>query len=246
METSNEMTSFTENSPLLDKSPAPDMNYRDTPTNPRRSILTCAVFCILFTELCERLTFYGVTGNLVLFATESDHLNMSPADASILSYMFQGITCMTGIFGGWLADSKFGKFSVILFSAVIYFLGTLLLPLASIASNDKNAEKSQWAANDVTTNRAFMQAVYITALFLVAFGTGGIKANVSPFGAEQVSNRGPAAIQAIRLLLLWKPCASLLVNLGFDNIPQWQTVLCPSSSSWKRTHKYFKYYERSA
>jgi peptide/histidine transporter 3/4 len=97
------------------------------------------------------------------------------------------------ILGGWLADSKFGKFSVILFSAVVYLLGTLLLPLGSITSN--KSEKSEWAADSVTTSTTFKLVVYISGLFLVAFGTGGIKANVSPFGAEQVSNRGPAAIQ---------------------------------------------------
>ena len=97
------------------------------------------------------------------------------------------------IFGGWLADSKYGKFSVIFVSAIIYLIGTILLPLGSITYDKK--EKSQWAANGLTTNTHFIQAVYITGLFLVALGTGGIKANVSPFGAEQVSNFGPHAIQ---------------------------------------------------
>ena len=97
------------------------------------------------------------------------------------------------IFGGWLADSKYGKFSVIFVSAIIYLIGTILLPLGSITYDKK--EHSQWAATEVTTNTHFIQAVYITGLFLVAIGTGGIKANVSPFGAEQVSNFGPHAIQ---------------------------------------------------
>ena len=99
--------------------------------------------------------------------------------------------------GGWLADSKFGKYSVILFSAVVYFIGTILLPLGCITKDGK--EYSNWAATDLTTNHAFKMAVYISGLTLVAFGTGGIKANVSPFGAEQISNRGPAAIQGADL-----------------------------------------------
>ena len=82
--------SLSENSPLLDKSPTPFINDRDTPTNPRPSIFTCAVVFILFTELCERLTFHGITGNLFLFATESNHLDMTSADASILYNVFQG------------------------------------------------------------------------------------------------------------------------------------------------------------
>ena len=97
------------------------------------------------------------------------------------------------IVAGWLADSKFGKFSVIFFSAIIYFIGTLLLPLASI-TKDKS-EHSAWAEKGILVDSVFKKVIYITGLFLVAFGTGGIKANVSPFGAEQIFNRGPAAIQ---------------------------------------------------
>ena len=86
----NTTTSLSEYYPLLYKPPTPLVNNRDTSRNLRTSIFTCAVVSILFTELCERLTFYGIIGNLVYFATERDHLNMSPADASILAYVFQG------------------------------------------------------------------------------------------------------------------------------------------------------------
>ena len=101
------------------------------------------------------------------------------------------------ILGGWLADTKFWKYSVILFSAVVYFIGTILLPLASVTKDGK--ENTHWAVASWTTNHAFKMAVYISGLILVAFGTGGIKANVSPFGAEQISHHGPAAIQGADL-----------------------------------------------
>ena len=101
------------------------------------------------------------------------------------------------ISGGWLADTKFGKYSVILFSAVVYFVGTILLPLASITKDGK--ESTHWVVASLTTNHSFKMAVYISGLILVAFGTGGIKANVSPFGAEQISHHGPAAIQGADL-----------------------------------------------
>ena len=79
-----------ENTPLL----------RDSPEEPvkgnvqkfsSQSIFTCAVVCILFTELCERLTIFSINGNIVLFASNKDHLGMSPDAASILSLMFGGI-----------------------------------------------------------------------------------------------------------------------------------------------------------
>ena len=46
------------------------------------------VICILVTELCERLTFYGVTANLVLFC--GNELDLDSPWPSIISYLFIG------------------------------------------------------------------------------------------------------------------------------------------------------------
>ena len=45
--------------------------------------------CILFTELCERLTYYGISGNLLLFCQEQ--LNTESATASTIVLAFTGI-----------------------------------------------------------------------------------------------------------------------------------------------------------
>ena len=92
METSykNARSEFSESIPLLEKSSKSVIDDRDTPTHSSPSIFTCAVACILFTELCERLTFYSINGNIVYFATRNNHLNMTPAAASTLALVFQG------------------------------------------------------------------------------------------------------------------------------------------------------------
>ena len=83
-----------ENTPLLRDSPEEPVNG-NVKEFPRQSIFTCGVVCILFTALCKVLTFYGIIGNLVLFATNKEHLGMSPDAASILALMFGGIEIMS-------------------------------------------------------------------------------------------------------------------------------------------------------
>ena len=112
---------------------------------------------------------------------------------------------MLPVLGGWLADSVAGKFSVILFSGVIYLLGTLMLPLGSISEDDRHVD---WAVSSVTIDKTFKRVIYICGLFFVAMGTGGIKANVSPFGAEQVFKKGPESVQRFFIWFYW------FVNIG--------------------------------
>ena len=46
------------------------------------------VVCILFTELCEHLTFYGIVANLVLYCR--DYLKLEAPLPSSISLAFQG------------------------------------------------------------------------------------------------------------------------------------------------------------
>ena len=104
--------------------------------------------------------------------------------------------------GGWLADSVAGKFSVILFSGIVYLIGAILIPLGSFD------DSVSWGGEFLVKDKTFKRVVYICGLFLVAIGTGGIKSNVSPFGAEQVSNNGPEAIQTFFIWFYW------FINIG--------------------------------
>ncbi|KAJ7372466.1 hypothetical protein OS493_018973 [Desmophyllum pertusum] len=86
--------------------------------------------CILVTELCERLTFYGVTANLLLFS--SSELKLAAPWPSTINYLFQGTCYLIPLLGGWLADTYMGRFNTIYGSSLLYVVGTLLLAAVSM------------------------------------------------------------------------------------------------------------------
>jgi peptide/histidine transporter 3/4 len=163
-------------------------------SNTRKLVVT---LCILVTEMCERLTYYSIMSGLVLFCTS--HLDIKQTDATTLNQAFSGIAYIIPIIGGFISDSFAGRFKTIFGCSILYIIGTLLLPAAAVSY-----ESWGWTALTVTAKRG----LFITGLVLVAIGTGGIKANVGPFGAEQVETMGKDAVQVFFNWFYW------VINVG--------------------------------
>ncbi|XP_071506265.1 solute carrier family 15 member 4-like [Diadema antillarum] len=157
------------------------------------------VLCILFCELCERLTYYSIIGNLVIYCT--NELGYTSANAAVIVGAFSGTSYFVPIFGGWIADAVAGKYNTIYGSLLIYFIGAVTLPVISI-------EFAEISDGEVGLSNSQKQGFFIFALLAVAVGTGGIKSNVGPFGAQQMSDAGEEAVQTFFNWFYW------FINVG--------------------------------
>ena len=96
-------------------------------TTPSKSLFTSnrfyGILCILFCELCERLTYYSISGNLVLFCTSV--LDFPSDTAAVIALVFSGTAFFSPVFGGWVADSIAGKYNTIYGGLLIYVIGML-------------------------------------------------------------------------------------------------------------------------
>lgn len=171
---------------------------RNSTARRRRIFVT---LCILVTELCERLTFYGVTANLVLFCVED--LKLDSPWPSVTNYLFQGTCYLIPLIGGWLADAYLGRYNTIYGSSLLYVAGTIVLMGVSFKGTET---LKAWP--DFPHSHALRRFYFVFALVMIAFGTGGIKANVSPFGADQVEQEGPRAVQTFFNWFYW------FINVG--------------------------------
>ena len=104
---------------------------------------------------------------LPLYLTGSLHFNENRATTIIHAFNFSAY--FFTLFGGILSDSLWGRFRTILYLSSIYCVGMVALALSSFPA----WKGAAWP--------------FMSDLFLVAFGTGGIKPCVSAFGSDQFS-----------------------------------------------------------
>ncbi|RUS82580.1 hypothetical protein EGW08_009654 [Elysia chlorotica] len=177
------------------------------------------VVLILTTEMCERLAYYSIVAGLVLYCTSN--LGIEQAAATTLNQVFAGFVYLVPVAGGLIADSYLGRFRTIYISCIFYVAGEKLRLINAVTggANDiycltvrarplvENMRNVQEILVRTTINNE-RRALFLTGLALVGVGTGGIKANVGPFGAEQVESRGKEAVQSFFNWFYW------VINLG--------------------------------
>jgi POT family proton-dependent oligopeptide transporter len=121
---------------------------------------------IIGNEGCERFSFYGMRNILTPFLVSSLLLYAPEAErAGIAKDVFH--TFVIGVYffpllGGWLADRFFGKYRTVFWMSIIYCIGH-----ACLAVFEDN------------------RTGFYTGLFLIAFGSGGIKPLVVSFVGDQ-------------------------------------------------------------
>jgi len=170
------------------------------------TLLTVCPF-ILGNEFCERLAFYGLSTNLVVYLNRQ--MGMDTLDAASQVNLWAGTCYMTPLIGAYLADGVIGRYKTIVLFSCAYCIGMFCLALSA-------AVPELHPAPDKYPN--FMQnAVLFGSLYLIALGTGGIKPNVSAFGAEQFDENNERDVKEKKSFFNWFyfviNCGSLIASL---------------------------------
>ena len=146
---------------------------------PARAFLVCVI------ELSERFCYYGVSGTFNNYLANpygggppwtGDDLpgavGRGTAFASGLQNYFQFWCYVTPIIGAIVADQYLGRYKTIVYFSIVYIVGLLILTLTAIPSAINNGAALGGIAAGMT---------------IMGLGTGGIKSNVSPLIAEQMT-----------------------------------------------------------
>jgi|TARA_B100000131_G_scaffold172095_1_gene166306 POT family proton-dependent oligopeptide transporter len=115
------------------------------------------LYTLFFTEMWERMSYYGMRGILVLFMTASileGGLQFDNVSASAIYGIYSACVYLVALLGGWLADRHIGQQKAILYGGMVIMLGHFLLAFTNL------------------------QTFYLGLIFVV-LGTGLLKPNIS-------------------------------------------------------------------
>jgi POT family proton-dependent oligopeptide transporter len=125
---------------------------------------------VFWGELAERASFYGMKALLVLYMI--DELGYSDANSATVASLFTAACYILPIVGGYVADRWLGKFRTIIYFAIPYILGHIIL-------------------GSFTTELG----LYV-ALALLAGGSGSIKPNISTLMGLMYQKEGKAHLMS--------------------------------------------------
>ncbi|KAE9617621.1 hypothetical protein Lal_00043287 [Lupinus albus] len=140
-------------------------------------------------EIFERMAYYGISSNLILYLTKKLHQGTITSSNNVTNWA--GTIWLTPIIGAYVADAHLGRYWTFVVASIIYLMGMLLLTLSVSLPSLK---PPQCLESDVTKCKkasTLHLAVFYGALYTLALGTGGTKPNISTMGADQFDDFDP-------------------------------------------------------
>ncbi|KAL4555496.1 hypothetical protein LXL04_038117 [Taraxacum kok-saghyz] len=165
------------------------LDYKGNPADNSKTGGWLAAGLILGTELSERICVMGISMNLVTYLVGELHLSSSKSANTVTNFM--GALNILALFGGFLADAKFGRYLTIAIFASICAVGVTLLTLATSIPGMRPPHCDSPRKNECIEASGSQLAMLYVALYTIALGGGGIKSNVSGFGSDQFDISDP-------------------------------------------------------
>ncbi|KAJ0034266.1 hypothetical protein Pint_25131 [Pistacia integerrima] len=149
--------------------------------------LACS-FVVVY-EVFERMAYYGISSNLVLYMTNKLHQGTVKSANNVTNWV--GTVWVTPILGAYFADAHLGRYWTFVIASIIYLLGMCLLTLSVSLPGLKPPACNEANVADCKQASTLQVVVFFVALYILAVGTGGTKPNISTIGADQFDDFEP-------------------------------------------------------
>ncbi|XP_060214519.1 protein NRT1/ PTR FAMILY 4.6-like [Lycium barbarum] len=166
------------------------VDWKNSPPITKRHGGLLAASFVLVVEVLENLAYLANGSNLVRYFSEYMHFSPTTSANSVTNFM--GTAFLLALLGGFLSDAFFTTYYIYIISAVIEFLGLVVLTIQARSSSLKPPKCELGVPNAPCEKVHGAQAAMLfIGLYLVALGVGGIKGSLPPHGAEQFDEATP-------------------------------------------------------
>lgn len=152
-----------------------------------------AAFFIFGNEMAERMAYYGLSVNMVIFMFKVMHRPFTSSANAVNNFL--GISQASSVLGGFLADAYLGRYWTIAIFTTLYLLGLIALTVSAsvpaLVPSQEGCDKLAMLLGACKPAEPWQMAYLQTALYVTAFGAAGIRPCVSSFGADQFDERSP-------------------------------------------------------
>ncbi|KAL6651313.1 hypothetical protein ACP70R_010238 [Stipagrostis hirtigluma subsp. patula] len=145
-----------------------------------------APMVVLSLVFLEVAAFYGVYLNLIVYLQDVLHGDSASNAATVSSWA--GVSYLMPVIGAAVADSYWGKYKTVLVGLSISLVGTAVITTSATlpSLSPPPCEHGAYCAPATPIQRL----VFFAGIYLCAIGTGGAKAAIVSFGAEQFDDDG--------------------------------------------------------
>ncbi|XP_072987012.1 protein NRT1/ PTR FAMILY 8.3-like [Typha latifolia] len=141
---------------------------------------------ILGSECLESMAYNGIGTNLVVYLRTV--LNGSNASNAANVATWHGTSYFTPVIGAIIADTYWGNYKTIWISLIVYLLGMILISFSALILNSSSALCETHSCQTSSGTKTFL---LFFGLYLVSFGSGGVRSALLPFGAQQFNDEKP-------------------------------------------------------
>ncbi|XP_052170324.1 protein NRT1/ PTR FAMILY 5.2-like [Diospyros lotus] len=140
-------------------------------------------------EVFERMAYYGITTNLVVYLTNKLHEDTVKSSNNVTNWV--GTVWLMPLLGAYIADAHLGRYRTFIISSIIYLVGMCLLTLAVSVPALRPPSCGHGVVDCEKRASKLQLGVFFCALYIIALGTGGTKPNISTMGADQFDDFEP-------------------------------------------------------
>ncbi|KAG5587498.1 hypothetical protein H5410_047932 [Solanum commersonii] len=150
-----------------------------------------ACYFIVGYEVFERMAFYGISTNLVIYLSNKFHEGTVKSSNNVTNWV--GTVWLTPLIGAYIADAHLGRYWTFLISSAVYLVGMCLVTLSVTLKSLRPPSCGKGIKDIDCPKRAssFQIGIFYCALYIIAIGTGGTKPNISTMGADQFDDFEP-------------------------------------------------------